>query len=66
MPRELSPLFLAHAAPDQFYAPDGSISGISGKGNMNGYWEHAAILDTDQEILSQNRTDWASPAGYAA
>ncbi len=31
------------------------------KGNITGYWEHAAILDIDREILAQNGADWAAP-----
>jgi hypothetical protein len=32
-----------------------------GIGNINGYWEHAKILELNREILAQNGNDWFSP-----
>jgi hypothetical protein len=30
-------------------------------GNINGYWEHAAILELNREILARNGADWFTP-----
>jgi hypothetical protein len=32
-----------------------------GIGNINGYWEHAAILELNREILARNQAEWAEP-----
>jgi hypothetical protein len=43
----------------------GSVDSIiiykGGIGNVNGYWEHAAVLQLNQEILAQNGADWSAP-----